>query len=136
MIKTERDLVDLIEASFLDRDFITAREIKMLSKFIDIIAYNPVDDEVIAVEAKLSKWRRAFQQAMTYRICADRVYIAISNDFSHRIDSVLLRKYGLGLIICDENRVYTKLKAGRVTSPHVRLREEIINSLRLNNGIF
>ena len=136
MINSESDLVDLLEVSLNNRAFVTAREIKMLSKYIDIIAYNPVDDEVIAIEAKLSKWRRAVQQAMTYRLCADRVYIAISNDFSHRVDNDLLKKCGLGLIVCDEKKVYTKLKAERVNAPHVRLREEVITSVRSNNGEF
>lgn len=136
MINSENDLVDLLEVSLNNRSFVTAREIKMLSKYIDIIAYNPVDDEVIAIEAKLSKWQRAVQQAMTYRLCADRVYIAISNDFSHRVDNDLLKKCGLGLIVCDEKKVYTKLKAERVNAPHVRLREEVITSVRSNNGKF
>jgi len=136
MICTEKDLVNLVEASFKNQNYVTAREIKMLSKFIDVVAYNLANDEIIAIEAKLSKWRRALQQAITYKICADRVYIAISTEFCHLVDNELLKKYGLGLIVCDENGVYTKVKAERVNAPHLRLREEVITSVRSNNGGF
>lgn len=133
MIQSEKDLVDLLNASFRIQGFITAREVRMLSKSIDLIAYNPVDDELIAVEAKLSKWRRAFQQAMTYRICADKAYIAIFNDFSHRVNTDLLRKYNIGLIIVSEDRVYTKFEVKKDRAWDAKLREEIISSIRLVN---
>ncbi len=126
MIRSEKDLVDLLDESFRMHGFVTAREVKMLSKFIDLVAYNPVDDGVIAIEAKLSGWRRAFQQAMTYRICADDVYIAIPAGISHRVDMELLKRYGIGLIIASDDHVYTRFEAERTKNSHARLKDEII----------
>ena len=40
MIRSEKDLVDLLDESFRMRGFGTAREVRMLSKFIDLVAYN------------------------------------------------------------------------------------------------
>jgi len=126
MIQSEKDLVDLLDESFRMRGFSTAREVRMLSKFIDLVAYNPVDDGLVAIEAKLSGWRRAFQQAMTYRICADDVYIAIPAGISHRVDMELLKRYGIGLIIASDDHVYTRFEAERTKNSHARLKDEII----------
>lgn len=131
MIRSEKDLVDSLDAFFRVQDFVTAREARMLSKSIDLVAYNPVSDELIAVEAKLFKWRRAFQQAMTYRICADSVYIAIPARISHRVDMNLLKRYGIGLIIASENEVCARFEAERIKTPHARLKDEIIAECRM-----
>lgn len=132
MIRSEKDLVDLLDESFRMRGFGTAREVRMLSKFIDLVAYNPIDEGLIAIEAKLSGWRRAFQQAMTYRICADSVYIAIPAGISHRVDMELLKMYGIGLIIASDDYVYTRFEAEKITNLQEELKNGIVVECRRN----
>ena len=138
MIRSEKDLVDLLDESFKMQGFVTAREVRMLSKFIDLVAYSAVDDGLVAVEAKLSGWRRAFQQAMTYRICADGVYIAVPAGIGHRVDMELLKRYGIGLIIAGEDEVHIIFEAERIRNSDARLKDAMIAECRMGglNGRF
>ena len=132
MIQSEKDLVDLLDESFRMHGFVTAKEVRMLSKFIDLVAYNPADNGLVAIEAKLSRWRRAFQQAMTYRICANDVYIAIPAGISHRVDIELLKMYGIGLIIASDDYVYTRFEAEKITNLQEELKNGMVVECRRN----
>lgn len=124
-MKTEDDLVATVKKSFMECGFIVNTEVPMLSKKIDIICMDPTTNEVIAIEAKMEKWRRALQQALTYRLCSNFVYIAIHHDFSHRVKKELLQKHGVGLITVNHNDIETLLDALPSTIMHQRMKEDV-----------
>ena len=100
-------------------------EVPMLTKRIDVVLRK--DDKIIAIEAKVKNWRRAMQQAISYRLCADAVYIAIWSDFTHRVDRQLLDEYGVGLIeMGDEPRVL--VDSQRTWVIHENVRREVEES--------
>jgi len=74
------------------------RELKFYEYSIDIYGYDSRDDRTVAVELKLHRWMRAFEQAIIYQLCADLVYIAVPQTTVKRVDKSLLRQYGIGLI--------------------------------------
>jgi hypothetical protein len=78
--------------------FNTVREVPLFENRIDLVVHNRSLSNIIAVEVKVDKWFRALQQAVLYRICADRVYVALSEDFVHRVDLPLMARYGVGLL--------------------------------------
>ena len=125
-METEADLVTVVKKSFIERGFKVNTEVPMLSKRIDILSINPETNDVIAVEAKMQKWNRALQQALTYRLCSNLVYIAIHHDFSHRVNKELLQKYGVGLIIVNHDDIDIPLEALPSTIMHQGMKEDVM----------
>jgi hypothetical protein len=76
-------------------------EVPFMSKRIDLVGVSPRTGQVIAVEAKVQDWRRGLQQALTYRLCSDEAFLAISTQYLQRVDRLVLAKYGIGLIAVD-----------------------------------
>lgn len=65
---------------------------------MDLYGFAPVHDFTVAVELKLRKWKRAFEQAVVYQLCADFVFLALPMSTALRVDVPLLEKHGLGLL--------------------------------------
>lgn len=104
----------------------TVDEVPMLEKRIDIVV--PDGDELIAIESKVKNWRKAFRQAISYRLCADRVYIAMWHEFAHRVDEDLLTSHGIGLIVVgDETRV--AIDSERMWEVHSSVRRRVLEHL-------
>lgn len=73
-------------------------EVQFFEYSMDLYGYAAKDDSTMAVELKLHRWKRAFEQAMIYQLCADFVYLALPVRSAERVDMSLLRRHGLGLI--------------------------------------
>lgn len=65
---------------------------------MDLYGYCAGSHMTIAVELKLSRWNRAFEQALVYQLCADHVYLALPFTSAMRVEIPLLERNGLGLI--------------------------------------
>jgi hypothetical protein len=72
---------------------------------------------VVAVEAKLVRWREALSQAVTYRRYADEAYVALPE--AHARPAVAnaseFRSSGVGLMVVASGRVRTAIAATRST---------------------
>ena len=53
---------------------------------IDLYGFSCEENSTVAIELKLSDWRRAVEQAMLYQLCADLVYIAMPERATKRVD--------------------------------------------------
>jgi hypothetical protein len=73
-------------------------EVQFFEYSMDLYAYAPAKNTTTAVELKLHRWTRAFQQALIYQLCADFVYLALPMPAAERVDRRLLAQHGLGLI--------------------------------------
>ena len=65
---------------------------------IDLYGFCAHENSTIAVELKLTNWRRALEQAMLYQLCSDYVYIAMPERSVGRVDRAELMSEGIGLI--------------------------------------
>lgn len=63
-------------------------------------AMNAVNAEVIAGEAKLSRWTRALEQAQDYLRFADKVFVAMDANLMPRRENVLGKFRDLGVGLC------------------------------------
>jgi len=126
MVQSEERLTDALQEHLKAMGMKTAREVSIESKRIDIVAYD--GSELMAVEVKVSNWKRAFQQALTYRFGADRVYIAMAEEYIHRVDRKLLESYGIGLISMGKS-VKVMLDAKRQEHTDMELREKIMKEV-------
>ena len=106
----ERELYEPVTEFVRGRAFSWLQdEVPFYEYAIDIYAFSESLDKTIAVELKVEKWKRAFEQALLYQLCADWVYIAMPARAMSRVDSALLRSHGVGLISIEDNGWCTEL---------------------------
>lgn len=74
------------------------REAPFYEHRIDIFGFSKLADACIAVELKLTRWQRAFEQALVYQLCADFAYVAMPKLVLSRIPLGLFEEHGVGLI--------------------------------------
>lgn len=85
----------------------------MLAK---VNGFIPIAQQVTAIEAKVSDWRKGAIQAKRHRTFANKVYLAIASAYSHRVDQKLLERHGIGLISVSQTEV-TELVASPYQTP-------------------
>lgn len=125
----ENTLLIRVERYFKNKNFQTCKEVPLLDNSIDLVAYDRKFSKIIAVEVKVTDWKRAIQQAMLYRLCANQVYVAIWHNFSHRVDLESLDHFGIGLLSVDGH-------ARRIKNPknsvliHKSLMKKVKNYIR------
>lgn len=99
----EVELIKPVKQYFIKKGFTVFHEIRIGFCRADIVAIN--DDTVIAVELKLSDWKKALIQVRNYQLAAGYVYIAVP---LKKVDLILkraaeqLQKEGIGLLSVDE----------------------------------
>lgn len=79
-------------------------ELQFYEYKIDIYGYSRAAQETYAVELKLTKWRRALEQALVYQLCSDYVYLALPASSILPVDVDLLSRHDVGLISVGTDR--------------------------------
>jgi len=93
---SEKRIADVL-ISYLRDDNHVAREVRHYEKIIDVVTMALGGDELCTVEVKTQNWKKAFQQAFVNLAVADRSYVAMFSKYAHRVDTEILREYGIGL---------------------------------------
>jgi hypothetical protein len=70
---------------------------------IDLYGFCHRRDSTVAIELKLSNWRRALVQALLYQLCSDLVYIAMPKRAALKVDQSLLTAEGVGLLAVNDS---------------------------------
>ena len=126
MVK-EIELYPKIESLLEKQGYRYYKEVKVLTRSIDIIAIRK--KKVVAIEIKVENWKRAFQQALTCRLCAHEVYIAIWKDYQHRIPTNLLKKYRIGLIVVSEEKAQVMYKSRKSKVIHKTVMNKMLSMI-------
>ena len=98
---------------------------------IDIFGFSVSDDQTVAIELKLRKWRRAFEQALVYQLCADLSFIAMPLGVTPDLDLDLFAGHGIGIIGVSETarcRLVLPAAPSSVVRPHYR--RELLHLLK------
>lgn len=80
---------------------------------------NPIK-KLIAIEVKLRDWKQGILQARRYKSYADECYLAILSKYEKNIDKTYMARFGIGLILFNENNgdIWIKDKPSEnITSP-------------------
>ena len=99
----ELELIKPVSDYFKKQGYIVKNEIKIGYCRADLVAFK--NDEVVAVELKLSDWKKAIVQAKNYQLAADYVYLAVPLLRAYNIlkkAEHILKKEGIGLLIVKE----------------------------------
>jgi len=94
------------------------------------------DQEIVAVELKLRKWRKAVWQATANRQIATYSYVALPSQSAAAIDKHLMVSLGLGLIVTDSAdvaRIVLPAKRSRYVNSRIAI--EISNLLAGNHDV-
>lgn len=67
-------------------------------KRIDLMVFSPKEKELVAIEVKVSNWKKAVMQATLNLPVVDKSYIAIYDKFVHRVKKDYLNDNSIGLI--------------------------------------
>ena len=94
----EKEMLWPVEDFLKKQGYAVYHEVPLLSKKIDLIGVKSGFNDILAVELKVSKWKKALEQAITDRLCANRVYVAISSKYIHRVKKELFREWGIGIL--------------------------------------
>lgn len=114
-----------IERKYPERDYIKKREVPLISRKIDLLMLELSSNEIIAIEVKVTNWRKALKQASCYLLCADRAYVALWHDFIHRINPQAFDKEGIGLLEVN-GKVIQRIEAKKSNSIQKGLRNRIL----------
>lgn len=99
----EQELIVPVSLYFYRHGGIILREVRLGFCRADLVVFTP-DDTVIAVELKLSDWKKAFIQAQNYQLGSDYVYVAFPEKKRSLLEKkvvLMLKKKGIGLLIVD-----------------------------------
>ena len=111
--KEEKELYSSIKGYFINKSFrYSCEEIRFYERRIDIATYSNHKQQVISVEAKLTNWLKAFQQALIYQLCSDLVYVAMPKEKFNCINQYLFKKNGIGFLA-----VYSSGRCRELISP-------------------
>lgn len=108
------------ETGYLLRKNDSYKRIKKVSK---------ANTTIVAVEAKLKKWKEAFLQALRYKKFADYCYVALLEDTLKNVDVDIFQNNNIGIIYISKNKkIRTYIKANKNKEKN-QLYTILINSL-------
>lgn len=90
---------------------------------IDVFGFSATQNLTVAIELKLENWRRAFQQALIYQLCADLSFVAMPQANVSRLDLGLFAANGVGVIgvsLTQGCRAILPAVSSAVVRPHYR----------------
>lgn len=123
------DYAELLKKTNLSNHFLKYDVLKTLEscgfvkevenqKYFKVNGWVPLAKEVIAIEAKLQNWKRGFIQANRYKAFADKVYLAMPEQYAHRVDKKLLKSQNIGLIILKNSQKAIRKEIEPVQNKH------------------
>jgi len=99
----ELELLKPVSDFFQKKGFKVMHEIRIGFCRADLVAFK--DDKTVAVELKLSDWKKAIIQMKNYQLGSDYVYLGVPLSKSYNIIKKaehILRKEGIGLLVVNE----------------------------------
>jgi hypothetical protein len=79
--------------------------------YAKVNGFVPFVDEIIAVEAKVSDWKKGAIQAKRYQVFANKTYLAVSSSYAHRVDYELLRNHQIGMLSVEDHAIHELISA-------------------------
>ena len=127
----EIDLHFYIARYFKHKSFtFQEEEFYFYERKIDVLAYSQKNELVVAVEAKLADWKKAFRQASLYQLCSDFVYVAMPRSKFESINREQFKERGIGfLAIYESGRCQELINPSRHTGLRSYHRDSIIKRI-------
>ena len=129
--KLESSLLPIVSRFLLQHSYaIQVAEMPFFEHRIDLLGYSNLVGASLAIELKLSKWKRAFEQALIYQLCTDYSAVALPRRAAERAERAWFREYGVGLFAVDQQgEVEILMSPRRSASTWPRYRDELAAKL-------
>jgi hypothetical protein len=126
-----------VQKLFPPEQYFCKNEVSFGLKRIDMVFRQRSNgQEIVAVELKLTKWKKAVWQAASNRQIAAYSYVALPSRSAAAIDRQLMVSLGLGLIVADStDEARIVLPAKRSRHVNSRIAAEISNLLGGNQHV-
>lgn len=131
---SEAVLVEQVIEFYSDKGYRVYLEIPFGGRRIDVFAIHPKSGQIIAVEAKLSHWKRALKQARVCLLCADWVYVALPREYARGVKERGFRGFGVGLLSVG-NEVRVEIRASRSPFKRSHHTRQIRETLAMLDGL-
>lgn len=96
----ETDLIAPLVKTYAAKGYRAYAEVQLSTRWIDVLLVHEISKETVAIELKLTNWRKAYKQAKVYPIAADYVYVGMPEQYVHRaLDHCdYFEELGIGLL--------------------------------------
>ena len=84
-------------------------EVKFFKKKVDFVFIDENED-LHAIELKVKDWKNSLSQIDANQLFANFCYLGIWNPYSSSVEKKLFKKYGIGILSVDKNKVDMILK--------------------------
>lgn len=99
MIYYEIELINILQSFIESQGYKVILEVPNMGQSTDLVGIK--GDEIIAIEAKMSNWRRAIEQCQAHELVADFICIALAKKVIPENLMKIISSKGYGLIICN-----------------------------------
>jgi len=126
----ECQLLPPIVQYFFSKGFMAYAEVPLNNRWIDLYLVNRNSEETIAIELKVTNWKRAFNQAKVYPLVADHVYVGMPDIYIHRAinNKTYFESAGIGLISVNGiAEIILAPKKSRIVSS--KIKNKVLNCL-------
>jgi len=128
----EMAISTVVEKFMLEQNFDVFRQVPLITRRIDLLCVSRESKDIVAIEVKVKNWKKAFQQAVIYRLCADEVYVALWHKYAHRANLDLFESCGIGLLKVNNSVEVTQpARKNGMVQPSLK---EGVKVYVLNNG--
>lgn len=124
----------VVEKFMSERNFLVFRQVPLKTRKIDLLCVSRENEDFTAIEVKVKNWKKAFRQAVIYRLGAEEAYVALWYKYAHRAHLDLFDSRGIGLLKVN-NSVQIVHPAKKNERIQPSLKEEIKNHIN-NNGFW
>jgi hypothetical protein len=130
----EKNMYPIFEIDYPKEKYLKSEQVPLITKKIDLVLFEISSREIIAIEMKVSNWKRALQQAIYYKLCADRTYVALWHEYIHRVNQRIFKEEGIGLLEVN-GRITKKIDAKRSDLIQKSLKERIEEYMEVNKNV-
>lgn len=104
-----------------DQGFKVFSQVPLKTRRVDLVCVPQKGGKITAIELKVKDWKKAFDQALGCTLFADRVYVALPQKYTRRVQPQVLDEYGIGLLgVGDFVRIIQPAKVNRRVHPSLR----------------
>lgn len=131
---------ELLKKEF--RKFLTFLEkegyINIVGNKIEIIKkIKPATKNIVAIEAKLSDWKAGLEQALSYKVYSDYVYVAIDKTYYKNVNIELFKQRNVGLILVEKGKLTKKIVPKKEKNNNLEIKyymiDKFISSINKKN---
>ena len=127
-ISIENRLIDY----YKENNYVVNNQVKFAQKRIDIITRRKNNNNICAIEVKISDWKTALRQACLNLVACNEAYVAIWHRHAKQAmnNKDLFRENGVGLIVVDEFfKPEVMFKSRKNKNVNMSAYEYVLNSL-------